>query len=470
MAEDEELKQAMSDRDKRINNITPLKGVEWQDKLRRTDNGGIKRGSLYNIRLYIENDTNLKGVLAYDEFTGKVVKLKSNKATGLQIGDWQDTDDSILRAYLDEHYQILFSKDNILDAMIRVARINTINPLKQRIGAVKWDGEARAESFFIDGVGAEDNHYTRMVTRKWLTGAVSRVYHPGVKFDIIPILMGAQGLGKSTLVRNLAPVYFNDDLKSMGKNKDDYQKLQGSWIVELAELSAMQKTDVETMKNFTSGSTDLFRNSYGRYATQHPRHCVFIGSTNHTDFLKDATGERRFYPIKCGVAKATHDPLKYDEPYLLQVIAEAKTWMDQGERLYFDKQTLSEAKVYQLEAQVVDPMKDAITDYLEMLVPTNWDQLTTSVKHTYYRDLINGSQSVNEISGQLSSEREPLKQTSIREVLAVVFNQQTDDYLAVRTNSHSKRIKLLLDNTDGWEYQRIRENGKQVRGYQRSED
>nr|WP_223877443.1 virulence-associated E family protein [Lactiplantibacillus nangangensis] len=469
MAQDNETKAAMQQRDKRINNVTSIKGAEWQDQLRKTDSGGIKRGSLFNIRLYIENDPNLKGVLAYDEFSGKVVKLRSNKVTGLEKGDWQDTDDSLLRAYFDERYNILFSKDNVFDAMIRVARLHPFDPVKDRIEAVKWDGTPRAETFFIDYLGAEDNHYTRMVTRKWLTGAVARVYRPGVKFEIIPMLDGGQGLGKSTTVKNLYPAYFNDNLKTMGKQKDDYQKLMGSWIIELAELSAMQKTDIETMKNFTSATSDYYRNSYGRYATQHPRRSVFIGSTNQHDFLKDVTGERRFYPIRCGITPATKNPLAPDDADILQTLAEVKTWVDTGEQLYFDKQTLSEAKHYQQEAQVIDPMKDAIGDYLEMLVPTNWDELTISIKHSYFTAIQNGESIPSDwLNNQLDKSRELMKQTATREILAVVFDKQTEKYLGGRTNSDAKKIKLIMDNMAGWKYkENIVINGKRGRGYQR---
>ncbi|MFB9768528.1 virulence-associated E family protein [Lactiplantibacillus modestisalitolerans] len=472
MAQDSELKAAMARRDKKI---MPLKGADWQEQLRTTDSGGIKRGSLFNIRLYIENDPNLKGMLAYDEFSGKVIKTRSNDNTGLRKGDWQDTDDSLLRAYFDEQYNILFSKDNVFDAMIRVARLHPFDPVKKRIEAVKWDGQPRAETFFIDYLGAEDNHYMRQVTRKWLAGAVARVYHPGIKFEIIPMLDGGQGLGKSTTVKNLYPEYFNDNLKTMGKQKDDYQKLTGSWIIELAELSAMQKTDIETMKNFTSATSDYYRNSYGRYATQHPRRSVFIGSTNQHDFLKDFTGERRFYPIRCGLHPASKNPLKPVQDDILQTLAEVKTWVDAGEKLYFDQQTLNEAKAYQQEAQVIDPMKDAITDYLEMLVPTNWDELTISVKHSYFTTIENGGtidvNTDNWLNVKLDSGREPIQKTSTREILAVVFDQQTSRYLVGRTNSDAKKIKLIMDNMPGWEYKaNVVINGKRGRGYERITD
>lgn len=473
MSEDRELKAAMQSRDKRIGKVTPLKGSDWQSQARLTTNGAIRRSSLYNIRLYLENDPNLKGMLAYDEFTDRVVKVLSNSKTGLQRGDWRDVDDSLLRAYFDEQYDILFTKDNLIDGMVSVAKSHSFDPLKQRIEAVEWDGEPRAEAFFINYLGAEDNHYTRMVTRKWLAGAVTRVYHPGVKFDIIPILEGKQGLGKSTAVALLAPQYFNDNMKSMGKNKDDYQKLTGSWIVELAELSAMNKTDIETIKNFTSAQSDYYRNSYARFPEQHPRRNVFIGSTNQTDYLKDATGERRFYPIRCGVNFATKNPWQPQQADILQTLAEVKTWVDAGERLFFDRQTIEEAKTYQQEAQVVDPMKEAITDYLTMMVPSNWEELTISVKRSYFTAIENGNpidtDAESWLQVKLSTTMEPVRRTTTREIMAVVFDHDTNKYFSGRTNAEAKKIKMIMDNMAGWDYKlNLIINGKRGRGYQRT--
>lgn len=472
MSADENLKQAIKEHDKRINNVTALKGADWQDQLRLTTQGAIRRSSLYNILLFVENDPNLKGVLGYNEFSDRVVKLRSSSKTGLEKGDWRDADDSLLRFYFDAQYNILFSKDNLLDSIVKASRAHSFDPVKERIETVKWDGQPRAEAFFIDYLGAENNHYTRMVTRKWLAGAIARVYRPGVKFDIIPILEGAQGLGKSTLVRQLFPDYFSDDMKSM-KDKDDYQKLTGSWIIELAELSAMNKTDIESIKNFTSAQSDYYRNTYDRRPEQHPRRNVFIGSTNHRDYLKDATGERRFYPVKCGVQAVTKNPLATKQSDMLQILAESKTWFDAGEKLYFDQQTLSEAKAYQQEAQVIDPMKEAINDYLEMMVPTNWEELTISVKQSYFTAIENGnpidSDSESWLHAKLTPTKEPIQRTTTREIMAVVFDHATNKYFSGRTNAEAKKIKLIMDNADGWEYKaNLVIDNRRVRGYQRA--
>ncbi|ARW21646.1 virulence-associated E family protein [Levilactobacillus brevis] len=461
---DNEILQLAKKRDEQI-----AKADDWTSDLRRTTNGGIKLSSLHNIIVYLKNDPNLKGLLAFDEFSEQISILRDNPATRQKAGMWKDDDNSTTRVYLDERYNVLFSTDNLQDAIVAVAKEHSSNPVKERIEQVKWDGQPRAETYFIDYLGAEDNHYTRMVTRKWLSGAVARVYHPGCKFEIIPILEGDQGLGKSTVAGLLAPDYINSSLDTMGKTKDDLQKLTGSWVVEIAELSAMKKTDVEALKNFTSILSDYYRNSYGHFATFHPRKNVFIGTTNQRDYLKDATGERRFYPIRCGVNKATKNPWQPTKDDIPQILAEVKTWVDAGEKLYFDQHTMAEAKTYQQEAQTVNPMKEAIEEYLSMPVPTNWDELTISVKHSYFDHYTDGNKpnedSSEWLSSKLSKEAGKLTQTSIREILAVVFGKQPDSFLSGRISGEAKKIKLIMDNEDGWQYQRIRSQGHQVRGY-----
>lgn len=446
--------------------ITVLsKKNDWQDLLKINSEGGIKTRSVFNIELFIKHDDLLKDLIAYDEFSDQIVKQKSVPSLKIEKGYWTDADDAILRVYLEQRHNLLFGKDNITDAVVSISRQQTINPVKARIESVEWDKAKRADSFFIDYLGAEDSHYTRAVTKAWFTGLIGRVYKPGVKFEVVPILEGKQGLGKSTAVSILYPDKFNDTIDSLGKQKDDYQQLQGSWILEIAELSAMKKTDVEKVKNFISAQVDNYRNSYGRYSMPHPRKCVFVGTTNQTDYLKDATGERRFFPIKCGINKPSKNVWKPDQTDILQILAEAKVWFDNNEPLYLDYDTMREAKKYQAAAESVDPMKEAIEDFVSMKVPTNWDQLSLNVKQQYFKQHNTGLS--DWISNQLSSECELLPKTTTREILEVVFNKTVDKYLMGRTNAEAKKVKLIMDNMQGWVSQRIRINGKQTRGYVR---
>lgn len=461
---DQETRQLMVQRDEQL-----ATAKDWHDLFKRNNDGGVRVRSIYNARLIMENDTLLADVLAYDEFSEQLIKTRAIPDLGIAKGYWSDNDEAILRSYLDERYNLLFARDTVADAVVAVANKRVFNPVKKRVESVKWDGQPRAARYFIDYLGAEDNAYTQSITKIWLTGLIGRIYQPGIKFEIVPILEGKQGIGKSTAPRNLYPEKFNDSLSNMGKNKDDYQQLLGSWIIEVAELSAMKKTDIEGIKSFISARSDTYRNSYGHYATPHPRKCVFIGTTNQQDYLKDATGERRFYPIKCGVNQPRKDVQHPQEQDILQVLAEAKFWFESGEDLYPDTDTLNVAQRYQSEASVVDLTKETVEDFLNMAVPANWDELTLSTKQSYFTHRNDADGQPAWINAKIRGDTAPLSHTTTREIMAVVFHKTPDKFLSGKTNSEAKRIKLIMDNMVGWEKNNnLVLNGSRVRGYVRN--
>lgn len=466
-----ELERTIKDTDEAIkkrNNIVAMdNSTALPNGIRANANGGVNSNSILNVEIFIETDSKLKELLSYDEFSDQIIKTKDIPDLHFKKSFWGDNDIALLRGYLEKSKNVLFSKDNISDAVINIALKHAVNPVKARIESVKWDGVKRASRYFIDYLGAEDNAYTRSVTKTWLTGMIARVYRPGVKFELVPILEGKQGIGKSTAIKNLFPDKFNDSVKGLGTNKDDYQQLQDSLIIEIAELSAMKKTDVENMKNFISAGVDKYRGSYGRFSTPHPRKCVFIGTTNQTDYLKDATGERRFYPIKCGMTSPIKDALNVDDNEILQVIAEAKSWFDNNEPLYLDKTTVETGKHYQEEAKIIDPLKDTIERYLNTEVPTNWDELSDSLKHSYIA--YDKGDLAHELSDKYDKTKMPLQKTSYREILAVVFDKSPDRYLSGRTNAEAKHVKLIMDNMPGWEANgNVSINRHRQRGYVRS--
>lgn len=441
-----------------------LEMFTWKDDLKLNENGGVKSRSVYNIKLFLENDGLLKDVIAYDEFSELVVTTRDVPELKIKKGYWLDAYEAILRTYFEEKYNLLFGRDNISDAVINVSREQTFNPVKDRIERVEWDGKPRAANYFTDYLGAENVPYTRAITKIWLTGAIARVYQPGVKFEIVPILEGSQGLGKSTAARNLFPDKFNDTLAGLGDTKDDYQQLQGSWIIEIAELSAMRKTEIEKMKNFISAMVDVYRASYGHYALPHGRKVAFIGTTNQTDYLKDATGERRFYPIKCGVSEPAKNVWKPDQNDISQILAEAKCWYDNKEPLYPDKDVVALAKPYQENAKAINLLEEAIKKFVGLKVPDNWDQLSISDKQVYFRH-DGDMEQTPWLKSKISNNFVPLNHTTTTEILAVIFNKTMDNFLTGRINSDGKKIKLIMDNMDGWKPQRIRIKNKQVRGY-----
>ena len=441
----------------------------WQGQFKLDGNGVAKTKSIFNAQLIIEHDENLKNLIAYDEFSEQLVKTRASETLKITKGYWNDSDDSMTRAYIERAYNLLFSKEIISDAVVGSSKNHTVNPVKTRIESVKWDKKPRVASYFIDYLGAEDSEYTRAVTKAWLVGAVGRVYRPGIKFELVPIIEGKQGLGKSTVARNLFPDVFNDSIDGLGMNKDDYQSLNGSWIVEIAELSAMKKTNIDKMKNFISAQSDTYRNSYGRYSMPHPRKCVFIGSTNQRDFLKDSTGERRFFPIHCGINKATKQVWKVDDDEILQLLAEAKEMFDNDEPLYLDKQMMKIAKKYQSDAQTIDPMKDAIQDFLEIRVPANWQELSNSIKQTYAQGVLENLEQSKWLAPQLKEPFTKIDRTTTREILNVVFGKSVDKYLTGAVNNDAKKVKLIMDNMDGWESKaNVVVGGRRSRGYVRN--
>lgn len=443
-------------------------GNEWQDNLKRNADGGVKTRSVVNAKIYITNDPLLKNLIAFDEFRETIVKRKEISELVIKKGVWSDSDDTAIRVYLESKYSVLFSKESISDAVVSVARDHSFNTVKERIESVTWDRKPRAERYFIDYLGAENNEYTRAITKIWLTGAVARAYEPGVKFEIVPILTGKQGIGKSTCIKNLYPDKFSDTLKGLGKSKDDYQQLAGVWLIELGELSAMKSTDIDNVKNFISAQKDDYRESYSRYSTPHLRKCVFIGSTNNTGFLGDATGERRFYPINCGVNEPTKDVIKPDKDDILQILAEAKSWYDGHEPLTPDTETLAESKKYQEDAKLTDPIKEAIDDFLDTPVPTNWDELTPSLKKSWVK------YDINDLDPMLKAKYAPtttqLTKVFTSEIMDIVFDTVPGNYTARKADHLSKRIRLALDNNENWEYSKqVIINGNRRRGYIRKD-
>ena len=224
--------------------------------------------------------------------------------------EWNNTDDSNLRAYIEKNYG-LKSAEKIMDALTNVCSKQPVNPIKATLETChdNWDGNKHVENLLPMMLGAEKNEYTTAVMRLIMMGAVSRIYHPGCKFDYMMVLVSDQGIGKSTFLRlmTLNDSWFNDNFSTLDGDRA-IEKLRGMWIVELAELQATKRTkDVETIKAFITSRVDTYRVPYGRRTEQRPRMCILCGTSNPTDFLTDRTGNRRFLPITCGVHPISFD-------------------------------------------------------------------------------------------------------------------------------------------------------------------
>ena len=235
---------------------------DFLSKLKR-DKNGTPESDVFNCLVVLKQDPSLKGKIRLDEFAHRLVVTDDLPWRGKdETPYWTDTDDACLRNYFATRY-LIKGKGIIDDALQEVTQDNKFHPVRQYLTGLTWDGECRLDTLFIDYIGAEDTEYIRAVTRKWMCGAVARVMNPGVKFDTAIVLYGSQGLGKSLILERLGRKWFNNSLVDI-KTKDALEQIQGSWIVELAELALTYKNDNEIVKAFISRTSDRFRSPYGR--------------------------------------------------------------------------------------------------------------------------------------------------------------------------------------------------------------
>ena len=272
--------------------------TEWVQALEINPRTGKPAATVDNVFLILTHDPRLKGRYYYDEFRARPIvcgALPWDTSSHRVSASWLDTDDAGLRWLLERDYKI-DSAPKVRDAVDLAIDSNKIHPVRDYLHSLEWDGQPRAEMLFIDYLGAEDSRYTRAVTRKALIGAVARILRPGCKHDHMLVLVGPQGCRKSTTLAKLGKQWFSDSLYTM-TGKDAYEQLQGNWIIELAEMAATRKAEIEQIKQFVSKQEDTYRAAYARRTQSHPRQCAFFGTTNDDEFLRDPTGARRFWPV-----------------------------------------------------------------------------------------------------------------------------------------------------------------------------
>ena len=416
--------------------------TSWQNLLELDKKGNVK-STMSNMAIIIRNDVNFKNIV-YNQFKCSIDVVGKLPWKQIKSG-WSDADMACAKLYFERVYKI-WSPLKFKDALLAVTSSERVyHPIKEYFKTLKWDKVSRLDTLLVDYLGAKDNIFVREVTRKTFCAAVTRIFEPGKKFDSILVLCGPQGIGKSTLFSKLGKEWYSDSLSLCDmKDKTAAEKLQGYWLLELGELAGIKKVDVEVIKSFISRTDDKFRKAYGVNVESNPRSNIIVGTTNSEGgFLRDITGNRRFWPV---MVSGNSNLKPWDLKDVDQIWAEALYRYEQGEELYLKGDVSKMAKIAQQEAMESDDREGIILDYLETLLPTNWNEMTLYERRVYLnnKELIESKGIVRK------------SEICIMEIWCECFFRERQDLK--RTDSYE--IEGILNRIGGWERMTSNKSGK----------
>ena len=411
--------------------------TDWENSLELDKQGKIK-DTLDNIVIILRNDDELQSIAFNRHRDG--IDAKDGLPWDQMKPGWNDSDNAALKVFLSKKYGI-YSPTKTKDAILAVAAERAYHPILEYLESLPaWDEVPRIETLLVDYFGAEDSAYARAVIRKTMAAAVARIYCPGTKFDSVLILNGPQGVGKSTFFARLAGDWFSDSLTLTDmRDKSGAEKLQGYWILELSELNGMKKADVETVKSFISRADDKYRASYGVNVESHPRQSIIVGSTNaESGFLRDITGNRRFWPVRIS-GEGSKRPWDIDRETVQQIWAEALVIYKAGEILYLRGDEAVAAITEQAAAMESDDREGIIRNYLDILLPTEWDSMSLFER----RNFLTGS----EFGGD--AHKGTVKRDTVcnLEIWCECFGKEA----AAIKPSDSYAITTILKKIEGWD-------------------
>ena len=414
-------------------------GDDWMEKLEK-DRKNNTIPSLPNLVLILENDPHFKGNLAYNElkYQPEVNRDLPWRSVSDKTLGWTDSDDSNLLYYLEKGYRCKFPEKTLNHGITVVSTAHSFHPIKAYLESCAWDKVPRIDTLLIDFFDADDNAYVRAVTRKTLVAAVARIMNPGCKFDYMLTLTGTPGIGKSTMFKLLADPWFSDSLLSV-TGKESYEQLQGVWIMEMGELSTLKRAEVNSVKNYLSKQEDKYRMAYGHRNTDCPRQCIFVGTTNEPQFLRDETGNRRFWVVD--VRRKKQKVWEILTPEMIKKLwAEAKYYYEAGEKLFLNDELEQTALLIQEDHMEDDPRRGMIQGYLDTLLPENWDEMDKFQRRQY----INGDEFASPQGDKGILRREKI---CAAEVIFELFGN--DPGKAARFEV--REINSILAKIPGWE-------------------
>ena len=443
---------ALLDRERYENAIKDFEGItatetapeNWMSLCSKSPSTGNICKDPDNVKIALEYDPLLKNRLINDTFAHRLQGIcplpweaRKNKPAGT-VFKWEDKDDNGLALYIKR--ALGFYAPNITAAgLLEFSGKIEFNPVQEYLKSCKWDGVPRLDTLFIDYLGAADNLYTRAVTRKAFTAAVARAMTPGCKYDNMVILSGPQGIGKSTLLSTMAGDWFNDSIRTF-EGKDASELLQGTWLVEVAELDAFRGSDVSRIKQFLSVRTDKFRKAYGRNTGEYPRSCVFFGTTNASEYLRDKTGNRRFWPIDTSVQPATKNIFNQLQNERDQLWAEAFVRWQAGEPLYLEGEVKKIAEEYQEGHRETSAREATVLGFISKNVPEDWSKWPLDKRRMYW-----GGITTNDVSKPINLV--PRDRVCALEVWCEAFGGSIKEY----NTREASEINSVIAASGEWE-------------------
>lgn len=416
-----------------------------------------KKGGTILIKLTnsIKQIRNIK----YNEMTNLIEIEKDGCFKTLENRDIQ-----LLRLNLSEKKNTTFSTDDIKTSIYGISELNRYHPIKELIEAIQWDGVKRAEKFFIDCLGVEDNELNREVTRKWLLACITRLYEKGRKFDEMLILFGGQGIGKSTTLERLALDTFYTKVTGKLSNETILQTSK-TWLVELDELSTLLRTPSEEFKAWLSSRKDTTRVPYEAQPLDFERGFIVLGTTNNKKILKDNTGNRRFWILDCNKDNIKTSIFSLTKQDILQVWAEVRTWYLKNESLLLS-QTARKMMEEKTENYVIPiPFTDEIKNITNMKFPRNWKEIIHGKHkyrlHRYVTDMLNAGTSTEDISQDVL-----LDDITTQELFFLLTGNYRTSLNGLKATKDFSNVFNMLDN---WKSSKAISRGEKrdLRGYKK---
>lgn len=399
--------------------------------------------------------------VAYNELTNVIEIIDKQGITT----HYDERERSLIRMDIEKGFNLKAKNNDIDTAVICASDKFRYHPIKSKILNTKWDGKPRAESFFIDVLGVEDNVYNRECTRKWLLAGIYRLFEPGTKFDEMLIIHGEQGLSKSTTFKKLALNFYVSETEKL--SLETLIKIELAWIVDFTELATMKKTDLDTFKAWLSETNDTYRGKYDKKARTHERNFIICGTTNDKEILTDRTGNRRYWLMYGDEENRKMNIFDVEEDYILQLWSEVCQWYQNRETLLISNQAKLHMRKLTSEALEYNPLEERINSILEMLVPENWiEYFKNGTNRFKFYKYVNEFVNFGTIDESIPQETQIQDITSYE--LGYLIGEGEEFKINLGGSKLAKDINKVMNNLPNWEKSnKIDRNGKKVNGFKR---